>query len=83
MNEKSKTSDENKPPEKGERIAKVMGRLGLCSRRDAEKLILEGRVTVNGVKVTKPATFVGPMDNISVDGAITPRKAPPRPFSIS
>jgi 23S rRNA pseudouridine2605 synthase len=84
MSEKSKTSDETSAPDKkaerGERIAKVMGRLGLCSRRDAEKLIIDGRVTVNGVKITKPATFVKPEDNISVDGAITPRKAPPRLF---
>ncbi len=42
----------------GERIAKVMARAGVCSRRDAEKLIAEGRVGLNGEKVTTPATKV-------------------------
>ena len=51
-----------------ERIAKAMARAGLCSRRDAEKLIAEGRVTLNGEKVTTPATKVGENDLITVDG---------------
>src|ERR1700742_1270859 len=36
------------PDKTGERIAKVMARVGLCSRRDAEAWIAEGRVSVNG-----------------------------------
>ena len=35
-------------PKKGDRIAKVMARAGLCSRRDAERWIAEGRVELNG-----------------------------------
>ena len=54
--------------EKGERIAKVMARAGLCSRRDAEKWIAAGRVSVNGEKLTTPAIVIGPKDTVLVDG---------------
>lgn len=50
------------------RIAKRMARAGLCSRREAEKWILEGRVTVNGVVLDTPAFTVGLNDRIEVDG---------------
>jgi 23S rRNA pseudouridine2605 synthase len=53
---------------KGERIAKVMARAGIASRRDAEKMILEGRVTVNGKKVDSPALDVLPSDRVTLDG---------------
>ncbi len=53
---------------KGERIAKVMARAGLCSRRDAERWIEEGRVSVNGKKLQTPACVVGPDDKVVVDG---------------
>ncbi len=52
----------------GERIAKVIARAGICSRRDAEKLVAEGRVAVNGEPITTPATKVGGFDVVSVDG---------------
>ncbi|NCU20080.1 rRNA pseudouridine synthase, partial [Candidatus Falkowbacteria bacterium] len=51
-----------------ERIAKVMARSGICSRRDAEKMILAGRVAMNGVAVTSPALDVGPGDKVTLDG---------------
>lgn len=54
--------------DKKERIAKVMARAGLCSRRDAERWILEGRVVVNGKKLDSPAFTVGGADKIVVDG---------------
>ncbi len=44
--------------EKGIRIAKVIAQSGHCSRREAEALILEGVVKVNGETVTSPATFI-------------------------
>ncbi len=53
---------------KKERIAKVLARAGLCSRRDAEKWIAEGRVAVNGTKLDSPAFTVGDEDTILVDG---------------
>ena len=52
----------------GDRIAKVMARVGLCSRRDAEAWIEEGRVSVNGEVLTSPALNVLPADRIMVDG---------------
>jgi 23S rRNA pseudouridine2605 synthase len=51
-----------------ERIAKVMARAGLCSRRDAEAWIAAGRVEVNGIRLRSPALDVGPGDRIVVDG---------------
>lgn len=54
--------------QEGERIAKVMARAGVCSRRDAEKLIAEGRVVLNGQTLDTPATKVTNKDKIEVDG---------------
>lgn len=59
---------ENDSESKGERIAKVMARAGLCSRRDAEKWIEAGRVTVNGKKLQTPACVITPSDEVYVDG---------------
>lgn len=53
--------------ERGERIAKWLARAGVASRRDAEKIIAEGRVKLSGKLVTQPATFVQPDDVVSVD----------------
>lgn len=50
------------------RIAKAMARAGLCSRRDAERWIAEGRVVLNGTPLTTPAVTVGPADHVEVDG---------------
>lgn len=54
--------------EKKERIAKIMSAAGLCSRRIAEKWVLDGRVQVNGQKLTTPVFMVGNTDTILVDG---------------
>ncbi len=56
----------------GERIAKVMARAGLASRREAEAWIEAGRVSVNGAKITSPALNVSPRDKIVVDGKPLP-----------
>ena len=50
-----------------DRIAKVIARAGICSRRDAEKMIAEGRVTLDGEAVTTPATKVGAGQIVCVD----------------
>ncbi len=55
-------------PKKEERIAKVMARAGLCSRREAERWIAEGRVAVDGVVLDSPAFKVTPDAHIVVDG---------------
>jgi 23S rRNA pseudouridine2605 synthase len=66
--------------EDAERIAKVIARAGLCSRRDAERWILDGRVSVNGQIVTTPAFTVTPDDKIVVDGKPLPAVEAPRLF---
>lgn len=62
----------------GERIAKVIARAGICSRRDAERLILDGKVSVNGKVLASPALNVSPRDQIVVDGKPLPRLEPTR-----
>jgi 23S rRNA pseudouridine2605 synthase len=66
--------------ETGERIAKVMARAGLCSRREAEAWIGEGRVTLNGVELTNPAVNVRRDDKITIDGEPLARRARTRLF---
>ncbi len=60
--------DDEKDSAAGDRIAKVMARAGLCSRRDAEKWIAEGRVAIDGVVITTPAIRVTPDNIVAVDG---------------
>lgn len=55
------------PP--GDRIAKILSRAGVASRRDAEKMIAAGRIGVNGRLIDSPALNVTPDDKITVDGA--------------
>ncbi|MBL29588.1 MAG: pseudouridine synthase, partial [Rhodospirillaceae bacterium] len=52
----------------GERIAKRLARSGLCSRREAERWIAEGRVAVDGKVLDSPALNVGADARITVDG---------------
>ena len=64
-------SDETNPEpavREGSRIAKVMARAGLCSRREAETWIAAGRVTVNGKTLESPAYNVSDADDVRVDG---------------
>lgn len=58
----------------GERIAKVIARAGICSRRDAERYIAEGRVNLNGKILETPACLVTESDVILVDGKPLPGK---------
>jgi 23S rRNA pseudouridine2605 synthase len=58
----------------GDRIAKVIARAGLCSRRDAERLIGEGRVKLNGKVLTTAATNVTAKDVVTVDNLPLPHK---------
>jgi 23S rRNA pseudouridine2605 synthase len=65
---------EPKPKKTGERIAKVLARAGLASRRDAEEMVTQGRVTVNGRVINSPALDVTANDVVAVDG----KNLPPR-----
>ena len=65
-------------PKTGERIAKVIARAGVCSRRDAEKLIAAGRVAVNGSTISSPALNVSDDVIVTVDGKPIPSLMPTR-----
>lgn len=62
----------------GDRIAKVMARAGIASRREAERMIEAGRVTVNGEQIMSPALNVTEADMIIVDGKPVSEPEPPR-----
>jgi len=73
------------PPEprankSGERIAKLMSRAGLASRRDAEEWVTQGRVTVNGRIINSPALDVTANDVVLVDGKPLPERERTRLF---
>lgn len=62
----------------GQRIAKVIARAGLCSRREAERWIADGRVKINGRILNSPAYDINRGDRIEVDGALLPDREPVR-----
>ena len=69
-----------KPKKAGERIAKALARAGLASRRDAEEMVTQGRVTVNGRVINSPALDVTPNDVVLVDGKPLPERERTRLF---
>jgi 23S rRNA pseudouridine2605 synthase len=72
--------EKNNNDKSGERIAKVIARAGLASRRQAEVLITAGRVSVNGATISSPALNVTTRDRVVVDGQPLPRAARTRLF---
>src|SRR5271169_62459 len=70
-------SDQHKP---GERIAKVIARAGLASRREAEDWIVAGRVAVNGEVIRSAARNVTDRDRVNVDGEPLPERERTRLF---
>lgn len=74
---KARPTPDTSLPE-GWRIAKVLARAGLCSRRDAERWIAQGRVALNGKVLTTPAITVKDSDTVTVDGQPLPDAAPAR-----
>jgi 23S rRNA pseudouridine2605 synthase len=83
---RERVPDERRPPrpprikKSGERIAKVVSRAGLASRRDAEAWIVQGRVTVNGRVINSPALDVTANDVVTVDGKPLPPRERTRLF---
>jgi 23S rRNA pseudouridine2605 synthase len=51
-----------------QRIAKLLARAGVASRREVERMIAEGRIALNGVKLTTPATLLKDLASVTVDG---------------
>jgi 23S rRNA pseudouridine2605 synthase len=62
------------PPREPQRIAKLLARAGVASRREVERMIAEGRIAIAGQTVDKPATLLTSLKGVTVDGA--PVKAP-------
>ncbi len=62
----------------GDRIAKIMARAGICSRREAEQWILAGRVAVDGKVLTSPAVNIENGQDVRIDGAPLVAPDPPR-----
>src|SRR3954465_12400053 len=61
-----------------QRIAKLLARAGIASRREIERMIAEGRIALNGEKVTTPATLLDDVTGLTVDGRpVRPAKAAP------
>ncbi len=66
------------PTPKGDRIAKVLSRAGIASRREAERMIEAGRVAVNGTIIDSPALNITEADSITVDGKPVSEPEPER-----
>ena len=72
--------DQSNQRKTGQRIAKVIARAGLASRREAEAWIAAGRVAVNGKTIASPAIDVTDTDHITVDGGPLPARQRTRLF---
>ena len=64
----------------GDRIAKLLARAGIASRREVERMIAEGRIKLNDAAVTTPATILKSLAGITVDGKPVAAPAPPLLF---
>jgi len=68
------------PPPDGQRIAKLLARAGVASRREIERMIEEGRVALNGEAIATPATILTSLHGVTVDGQQVRAAAPARLF---
>ena len=67
----------------GTRLNKILARAGLTSRRGADRLVAQGRVVINGLRVTTPGWLVDPaVDRVEVDGRPLPAVEPPEYFVV-
>lgn len=65
-----------------QRIAKLLARAGVASRREIERMIAEGRIALNGEKLTTPATLLASLDGVTVDGKPVRAAAATRLFRL-
>jgi 23S rRNA pseudouridine2605 synthase len=70
------------PPREGERIAKLLARAGIASRREVERMIAEGRIKLNGEVLTTPATVLPNLKGVTVDGKAVKAAEPARLFAF-
>ncbi|HEX7855523.1 MAG TPA: pseudouridine synthase [Sphingobium sp.] len=64
----------------GDRIAKLLARAGIASRREIERMIEEGRIALNGTIIDTPATILTSLHGVTVDGELVKEAAPARLF---
>ncbi|MFL9842181.1 pseudouridine synthase [Sphingomonas sp. ST-64] len=76
----SNTESEPQPTRAGERIAKLLARAGIASRREIERMIANGRVALDGHILTTPATVLTSLHGVTVDGNPVAAPAPARLF---
>ncbi|MBO9668886.1 MAG: rRNA pseudouridine synthase [Sphingobium sp.] len=67
-------------PREGDRIAKLLARAGVASRRDVERMIGEGRIAIDGKVVDTPATLLKSLHGVTVDGVAVKEPSPARLF---
>ncbi|HEY5724007.1 MAG TPA: pseudouridine synthase [Allosphingosinicella sp.] len=70
----------SRPSREPQRIAKLLARAGVASRREIERMIAEGRIAVDGKPVEKPATLLTSLHGVTVDGNPVQAAAPARLF---
>ena len=68
------------PARESQRIAKLLARAGVASRREIERMIADGRVAINGENVETPATLLTSLHGVTVDGRPVREPAPARLF---
>jgi 23S rRNA pseudouridine2605 synthase len=66
----------------GERIAKLLARAGVASRREVERMIAEGRIAIEGKVLDTPATIIPNLKGVTVDGKAIERAEPARVFAF-
>lgn len=76
------TSPRSPDRPEGERIAKLLARAGVASRREVERMIAEGRVAIDGKLLDTPATFLKDLRGVTVDGKPVAKPEPTRLFAF-
>ena len=66
----------------GDRIAKILARAGVASRREIERMIADGRIAIHGKRVETPATFLTDLRGVTVDGKPVAKPEPTRLFAF-
>jgi 23S rRNA pseudouridine2605 synthase len=79
---RSSAKPDDATPRPGERIAKLLARAGVASRREAERMIAEGRVKIGDAPVTTPATILADLKGVTVDGKPVAAPEPTRLFAF-
>ncbi|MCB2075879.1 MAG: rRNA pseudouridine synthase [Novosphingobium sp.] len=77
-----KPKGDDPAPRSGERIAKLLARAGVASRREAERMIADGRIKIGDQPVTTPATLLANLKGVTVDGKPVKAPEPPRLFAF-